>query len=261
MNGNEELGPPKRSSAQRWLRWIGGPVLFLGLCFLLALMGNAVPFLFVSHMGIGWWWHAENVLPPLLPQWPALLLPLACLGIAIPVGHRFMLWLVASRERATIWRLPQTLCVIALLLLASAAAIAMSGITHQLAWLLSTQSIDSTGPRSSSSKVRDATRDLLDGVLEFKTSKGRYPETLAEVEEAFPKLRGCSRIAPSAGRPLEPFIYLKPGSHEVTENYVLLVSPGRPGLGGMVVVGFASGSVSMQPASKVQDLMEGEVEP
>jgi hypothetical protein len=255
MNNAEDLHQPKPSPLRRWLRRIFFAILLLGLCFLLAPMGNAVPFLFVTHLAIGWWWHAANVLPPLLPQWPALLLPLACLAIAIPLAHRSIVWFASARNAVFVWRLPQTLGVMALFLLASAAAIAMSGITHQLAWLLRTQSIESTGSGGSFSKVWGTTKDLVSAILEFERTEGRYPESLAEVEEAFPALRGRSRVAPAAGRPLEPFIYIKPPSADaVGMNTVLIVSPARPTTD-LVFVGFASGSVSPQRASEVPPLL------
>jgi hypothetical protein len=261
MNEPEDPLKPMPSPFRRWLRRIFGAILLLGLCFLMAPMGNAVPFLFVTHLGIGWWWHLANVLPPLVPEWPALLLPLTCLALATPLSHRFMVWLASAKNPTPAWRLPQTLGVMALLLLASAAAIAVSGITHQLAWLLRTPSIESTGSGGSFSKVSGTTKDLVNAIVEFERAEGRYPESLAEVEEAFPALRGHSRVAPAAGRPLEPFIYIKPPSTEaVGMNTVLIVSPARPTTN-LVFVGFALGSISTCPASRVQPLIEGRDEP
>lgn len=258
MNEPEDPLEPM-PSAKRWLRWIFVAILLLGLCFLLAPMGNAVSFLFITHLAVGWWWHAASVLPPLLPQWTALLLPLACLALAIPFAHRFMVWL--AKSASLVWRLPQTLGVMVLLLLASAAAIAMSGITHQLAWLMRTQSIESTGSGGSFSKVWGNTRQWVNAILEFERAEGRYPENLAEVENAFPALRGHSQISPAAGRLQEPFIYIKPPSSEAVDmDTVLIVSPARPTTD-FVFVGFASGSVSAHPASRVQQLIEGEEEP
>lgn len=244
---------------KRWLKWIIGLILFLGLSSLMDPLGNDLPFLFVAHLGIGWWWHAAGVIPPLLSQWSAALLPLACLALSVPLAHRFMVWLAESRQGA--WRWSQTLGVLALLLLGSAAAIAMSGITHQLAWLMSSQAVESTGAGGSFSKVSDGTRAWTEAVIEFESTKGRYPESLAEVAEAFPKMRGRQTIEPAASRMPEPFLYFKPKSEETVDwDTVLIVSPARPTTG-LVFVGNAWGSVSAHPAEKVQALMERKEEP
>lgn len=245
--------------SRRWLKWACGSILFLGLCFLMAPLGNAVPILFVTHLGLGWWWHAASVLPPLLPQWTAVLLPLACLAISVPLAHRFMAWLAASRQGAVVWRWSQTLSVLALLLLGSAAAIAMSGITHQLAWLLSTPSIESTGPRGSFGKLMDRTRDWAEAVREFEIREGRYPDNLAEVASACPERHLQLRVAPATGQLPEPFIYIKPSDGEDDVDKVMLVSPARPN--GLIFVGFVSGRVLVKPASLIQELIEGKEEP
>lgn len=189
----------------------------------------------------GWAQHIGKNLPPLLEKSPALILPLLCLAIATVTAHRFMAWLASGGSGGeSRWKLPHSLVVIGLLLLGSAAAIAMSGITHQLAWLSKEPLRETRGMDRQLHEASRAVDRLLFALGAFRAEHDRFPDTMAELMASDPDLKGMDRVAPVAGHTSEPIIYLKPSWDSLSrDNQPVFVSPYLP-KSRLVVVGYSN---------------------
>jgi hypothetical protein len=170
--------------------------------------------------------------------------------------HRFVCWLTAARGN-TAWRWAHSAAVVALLLSGSAAAIAMSGITHQLAWLAKEPWLMDRNRVTERTEALVRVRELLMATLEFRTEEDRYPDSLDELERFKPGIRPLLWIKVGGGAVPEKVIYLKPspedgeaGSAEVT----LFISPAlRPD--GSVVIGRGDLSTAVIAGTKVEDIL------
>lgn len=152
----------------------------------------------------GWAFHAWELFPRLLPRWAELLFPLACLLASVWLAHRFLRWWSATKGRAIAWRPAHSAAVILLLLFGSAAAIAISGIAHQLFWL-SQDKLLTNGRATERTVITNHSRQLWSCMEEFRAAKGRLPESMQELESEFAG-RLKARIDPGSGRPGEPFL-------------------------------------------------------
>lgn len=208
------------------------------------------------HFLLGWMLHAINTLPPLLPKWSGLLLPLCSLLVVGFMTHRFICWWITARNSLLKWHFSQTLTAVALLLLASAAAIAMSGIAHQSAWLLSDRWTESNMRTEQTMAVNNA-RQLLIALESFHESEGHYPNSFQELEDMFAPSAKVAWVETERHGVLEPFILLKPGgTRPLEEDIPLIVSPVIRN-GEKIVVGYSDGSVSSLPAVRLDEILQG----
>jgi hypothetical protein len=233
--------------------------MWLFLLFLLLTMSGLVTTLELPfRLAFGCLIHLWNLAPSLLSRWQALLLPLACLAISLPLAHRFIVWFAVSNGRAG-WRISHSVAVISLLFAGSAAAIAMSGITHQMAWLADTPWWSNRN-RSDSLEARMKIRNIQMAIAEFHSEHGRYPESLGELADRMPDFeRESTMPAGLAGLP-EPFIYLKPEAGAAENRPVpMLVSPSLKL--GRVVVTFTDQSTQILRAKQFESILNKEVKP
>jgi len=241
----ERLVRAKRlgSRVVRLAAWGFVGVFFVAVLDLIAVL--EAPFRLV----FGWVLHAWVTLPPLLPRWNELLLPLGALGLALFLTDRFIRWALAAKGSERAWQGRHTVAATFLVLLGAAAAIAMSGIVHQMVWLGGERWWGNG--RSQVTPAMGQTRQIVMWIHAFEEEKGRYPESLEELD-----LPPTLRVVPSRERGLqEPFVYLKPsGPLPAGEELPVLVSPLLPD-SDRVVVGYLSGTTTAIQADQLPALL------
>ncbi|WP_367870280.1 hypothetical protein [Luteolibacter sp. Populi] len=218
-----------------------------------AAVGILAAFDIPRHLLTGWVEHLRNTLPDLAAKWPALLPPLLCLAMALPLAHRFLSWLAIGGRENERWKLSHSASLVGLLLLGSAAAIAMSGIVHQLAWLSRRPLMESSRPSLRMAAMIQI-RDLLRVVEKFREQHDRYPESLAELGSFDPEAKKLTWIVTGGGKVAERVIYLKPASISQEAPAPVFVSAvlGNPG---HVVIGFSDLSVTPMVPAKVDEIL------
>lgn len=203
--------------------WVSALVMFSPLLLIVFLMVVSGWWMEVAiHLLIGPFIHARENLPPFLANWPAAILPLACLAVALWLGHRLTLWGIKASESKLQWRAGHTLAVASLVLLGSAAAIALSGVAHQAAWLGSSPLLE----RSRSGLVTQASSNaklLMIALTGYQDDHGHYPDTLEEVVQSTGK--EALWVQPLQGAPLEPFLFLAPRATKDQGSIPVLISP------------------------------------
>jgi hypothetical protein len=120
--------------------------LIIGAFFVLACLGQAVPFEFAFFLVLGWVPYLYRVLPEVRVNGSAAATALVCLLLLTAGSHRFATWLYrqlwgsietdGSGVRDWHWR--WTVWLIGGILLMFVAGLATTGLTHQVAWLLLT---------------------------------------------------------------------------------------------------------------------------
>lgn len=243
MSGEPETQKPSKG----WKRILGKAVrifmITLVLIFLMGFIGVTFPIEIAFHLIAGPFIHAWKNLPPFVVQWRSALLPLACLAVAVVLAHRFIRWWITSKDIRMSWRWGHTAAAALLLLLGSAAAIAMSGITHQAAWLFSSPWLESNRKMRVIGAMHDA-RQIMLVLSEYEAEHGRYPDTLDEAVKALDVTPQLLWVQAGSGRPSEPFIFLKPGLIPTKMAEPVLVSPViQPD--DKVAVGYSDTSVRM----------------
>ena len=240
---NEESEKIATPSAWKRVGKIFARIVLYGLLLFLLLVLSSVfiwPLEFGFHLIVGPFFHAWKTLPPFFSQWRSALLPLACLAVAIVLAHRFIRWWIHSKGIQMTWRWKHTAAAASLLLLGSAAAIAMSGITHQAAWLASSPWVENKGRKTQQTVAINNARQILFALLEYQVAHDRYPDTL---EEAVTMVNGLPLLWVETGphNLREPFIFLKPGHPYTGLVEPVIVSPViRPY--DKVVVGYSDNS-------------------
>lgn len=213
---------------------------------------SAFPFVLqmVYHLFCGWVLHGWKALPQWVGKWQEAVLPLGCLLMAAVILHRFVRRWVLGKFPDRIWRIRHTAGVLSLLLLGSAAAIAASGVVHQLFWLGSGKMTESNRRVELTMTVSNC-RQLMIAILEFYDETGRYPHTLQELGVP-PELIWVNM---GDGRAREPFVFLRPGSTEIAQsNEPLLVSPLLVNVG-KVVVGYGDSSVRSESSKNLRMIL------
>jgi hypothetical protein len=244
----------KKTSVGRWVAGCVVCLFILMLLFPFIAHGFAIYVETPFHFALGWLFHAFRTLPVLREKMGALSLPLGCLILAGTLLHRFLSRTLRAKEPPLVWRPKDTMAFLILIVSGCAAAISLSGIIHQMAWLRA----DPWYERSSSSDriaaVSD-TRALLLEIAEFQFDKGRYPHSLEELKresDIFGKktwFRGSRNLLP------EPFILLHPGSPTVVpDSDPLLVSPVFHN-GRKMVVGYGNMSVRTVDAGELKTIL------
>jgi hypothetical protein len=250
-------GEPETPMASKgWKRILGKVVrifmITLVVIFLMGFLGVTFPIEIAFHLIAGPFIHAWKNLPPFVVQWRSSLLPLACLAIAVVLAHRFIRWWITSKDIRMSWRWGHTAAAALLLLLGSAAAIAMSGITHQAAWLFSSPWLESNRKMRVIGAMHDA-RQIMLVLSEYEAEHGRYPNTLDEAVKALDVTPQLLWVQAGSGRPREPFIFLKPGLVPTKMAEPVLVSPViQPD--DKVAVGYSDTSVRMMTHQAWQKL-------
>ena len=191
------------------------------------------------HLLLGPFIHAKENLPPFLAKWQDALLPLLCLAVALWLGHRLTIWGLKASESKLQWRAGYTLAVAALVLLGSAAAISLSGVTHQAVWLGSSPLLE----RSRAGLLTVAASNaklLILGLDQYRDEHGHYPDTLEEAMQ--PSQKETIWIQPHHGAPPEPFVFLAPRAMKDQGKFPVIISPVLHS-DKVVLVGYSDGGV------------------
>lgn len=245
---SEDPSTSKRRAG--WVKWLMGLIsLFLFSVILGSLTGSPVLFEFPFHLTMGWALHINKAVPHLAAQWQALLLPCLCTILAAWMFHRFLSWCLKRNEVASNWSASRSLSILSLVLLASAAAIAMSGITHQLAWLAS-EPMTRSNHRVSQTVAVNHARQLLMALSDYEKQHGRYPDHFEQLDIDPDIMKMLLWIEPADDKAEEPIILLTPGHPgPLDPEAPVIVSP-MVSPGNLVVAGLAGGTVrSLSEAS------------
>lgn len=232
--------------------------LFFVILFFAGATGSDWLILLPFHVICGWFIHGSKALPHLFGKWQEGILPIGCLLLAAVIAHSFVRRWVDEKFPERTWRVRHTAVVLSLLLLGSAAAIAASGVVHQMFWLANGKVIESNRRADLTEAVNNG-RQLMFALYEYQDKNGRYPESFEElVPEIFEypeSLLRLSWLGRGDGRVPEPWILLKPGFSEETIVPVILSPIILSGKMPMVVVGYSDASVRSFRAEMLAKLL------
>lgn len=256
---SEEVIAPKPPASRRWT-WVIRGVLWTIVILVFSALGSCTVLVETPvHFVLGWFFHAAKALPPLLVNWRPLVAPLGCLVLAIWLVHRFVRWWQLAKGETRSWRLRHTFSAVALLLLGSGAAIALSGVVHQTVWLMSDPWTEDRSRKSEQTMAVNDGRQLMMALFEFHQTKGRYPNSFQELEPELEMPRRLAWVETSNRSVREPFILLHPGGTRlIRSDEPLIVSPVLPRVG-RIVVGYGDGSVRSLPAVQLGRILRTRV--
>ncbi len=208
--------------------------------------------LMLWHLATGWIRHLFVNFPHLGWDPGTVALSAACLVLAVFLLHRFFRG-VSNREiHASV-----TVHASVAFLAACAAAIAMTGIVHELAWLARSPVIVSN--RASARTMAISNAKQLHLVLLELADRGVHPRSIDEVIEHCPEARGISTYpTSSSSHARERFVLLQPGKD------LLSLAPDVPVIGAMglasgeAIVVSAYGSTSRMTTAEVEALLSSE---
>jgi hypothetical protein len=259
------MSEPEHAKAKRGcLPWSVGGVVGLVLMLLLLPFAARNVWLFELpyHLVAGCVLHANRALSHFATDLPRLMFAAILPGLATVIAlwgtHRLVLWWRRATGKIGGWRFTHTALAGLLLLLGSAAAIALSGVLHELAWLPQGKIVSSNHRMTRTMAMSDA-RMLGLSLFEFENEHGTYPSSLLDLEKteyAPPKLRRMMFVDLDPPSPPEPFIYL--GSGKTTAgnpSRLLAISPVIPEWDVFVVLRMDN-SVTSMPASKFAEVVE-----
>ena len=250
-------------TTRRWASRIGSwlirsfLVAFVGF-ILLGMTGGIAVVEIPYHLVIGWALHAARTLPHLLTQWTAVLLPAGCAVIAAYMAHRFIRWWIRSMSSEICWRPVHTAISMALPLLTSSAAIAMSGITHQFAWLMSESWLTDRGRKSELTEAVSNIRQVMFALIEYETNHGKYPDSLEDITSEMIQMDRVLWLQPTRNKSREPLVFLKAGSEGPLRPSVPVIISPVIASEGRIAVGYADGSVRSEIASEFLDRLLNE---
>jgi hypothetical protein len=235
---DEESGADAGTKPRRGV-WVAVVCGFILLLVLLALAQRPAFLELVGHFLLGWIAYAQALFPLQLPGHGAVMVPALCGIVVVVLAHRLALTWLAPGSR---WRFAHTLVLAGLLILASAAMLAVSGMARSAADLAQYPWIHNRGRSMAMSTAYDYTRRLLGEIEDFENKEGRFPESLEELEERRPRTKQWTWMTLRHGSPKERFHYLKPVAEPFSadEQQPMIMSPRI--WGNCVVVGFAEGN-------------------
>jgi hypothetical protein len=240
---------------------VGKKIIFVLLVFFIAtfVSGNGGAFLIEIPFRLlcGWAIHGWKALPPFFEKWQAAVLPIGCLLSASVIAHRFVNRWVDEKFPERIWGIRHTTAALSLLPLGSAAAIALSGVVHQMFWLAGGKVIESNRRADLTEAISNG-KQLMLALVEFQNKNGRYPvsfeELVPEIIQHPVHLRQLSWLGRGDDRVPEPWILLKPGSSEETIVPVIQSPIIRSGKMPMVVVGYSDASLRSFRADQINEI-------
>lgn len=258
------MTPPSSSAARRIslfrvVIWIVGVVLFLFLILLLLVFSRNLAFLEVPYRLLaGWFIHTVKAFPFLFVSCRPFLLPLGCMLLATWLIHRFAVWWHSTRNMEGRWPFKHTIRGVMLLLLGAAAAIALSGVVHQMVWLFQGQWTQ-TNHRTELTAAVSNMRQLNLLIFEFQEEKGRDPYSFEELGTTLDQTDSVKRwawIEPQLGGLREPVILLHPGrATPLPANEPSIVSP-RIVRDDRVVVAYGNFSVRSEPVENFAKILQ-----
>lgn len=199
----------------------------------------------------GWVLHLQRMGPDFVEKWPATLLPLGALILATWLVHRFVRWCLRARGSIRIWAPRHTLAVTGIFLSGCLAAIALSGVAHQLVWLGRGKVVEVNHHGQRVEAISNG-RALGMALMEYHLTHGRYPRSLEHLEVPWRSMTAVAR----GGSVREPFIFLLPMREGVArKDEALLVSPVITRDGRVVVI-YGDMSVRTESLSRSLEVLE-----
>ena len=236
-------------------------LLFLAFLFLMIASRYVWLILLPFHLICGWFIHASKALPHLFGKWQEAILPMGCLLMASVIAHRFVRRWVDEKFPEKTWRIQHTAGALSLLLLGSAAAIAASGVVHQMFWLAGGKVI-TINRWTELTEATSNGRQLMLALIEYRDANGRYPDSFEQlVPEMIQNPEALRRLSWSEtrdGTAPEPWILLKPLASDMSFARVpVIVSPIlKSGSVSKVVVGYNDGSVSSIYGKQLKGILD-----
>ena len=184
-----ESRPEARQPGSRPLLWLWVRIVtrvfvavLVALVLLSILASFAAPFQLIYALAAGWMIHGLRVVPDFLSNWQLALLPVAALVLAWVIGHRLIRWWLTSRghQAAGAWTMRRSGVVLGLVVLCGAAAIAFSGLAHQMMWLGQTKWTERNTRSDLILKIND-TRQVMMMLYEFEHYHDRLPHSWDEL--------------------------------------------------------------------------------
>ena len=237
-----------RKPAPRKRKWIVRTVVYLLVAFAIASVTQCTVLIEAPvHFLIGWFLHACEALPSLAGKWRAVILPLGCMIVATYLTHRLIRWWLREKDSRLSWKPVHTLSATALILLGAGAAITISGVAHQLAWLSSEPLTENRGKRALLTKAVSNARQIMLALETFHEEHGRYPSSFEEVQKEYDLPPEMFRVETRPRGLSEPFIFLRPGpTRPLSLHDPVIISPVFP-TDSKIVVGRADCSVTSMP--------------
>jgi hypothetical protein len=237
-------------------------LLFLPLAFLFLVFASRDQWMILLpfRLVFGWLIHATKALPHLFGKWDEAILPLGCLLMAAVIAHRFVRRWVDEKFPERTWRIRHTAGALSLLLLGSAAAIAASGVVHQMFWLAGGKVIENKTWIEPVMAFSNG-RQLMLALMEYHDAHGRYPDSFEQLgtQEGFDpeSIRRLSWLESRDGKLPEPWLLLNPGfaEAELDTQPVILSPVMRKGQKVALVVGYSDGSVRRVHVNQLKDIL------
>jgi hypothetical protein len=204
------------------------------------------PFEFLWHFATGWLRHLIVNLPHLRWNPTTILLSLGCGAAAVALLHRFVRSLAGRPIPPAV-----TLRATGIFLAATAAAIAMTGIVHELAWLARSPITYDRSAASRTEAISNA-KQLYLALLELD-QEGIHPKSIEEIVRHYPECKTLATHRPLQGGGIrEPFVLFHPGV-SISKRHAdtpLLGALGRSE--GKEVILLADGSVETMTAAELE---------
>ena len=214
------------------------------------------------HLIAGSALHATRASAHFAVEWPQMFrtaaLPSLAMAVVLWGAHHLILWWRSGNEKNEDWHFKHTALAGSLVLLGSAAAIALSGVLHEAAWLPQGTIIQSNTRSTMTSAVSNA-RQLGLMLFEHENQHGTYPSSLLDLEKSAHNSIIINRMVfvelDSHGPP-EPFVLVKSGEATGRDAIgILMIGPQMPGRGDFVVLR-TDNSVTRQPAAKLIEVVK-----
>lgn len=246
------------------MKWVALTFLFIFALGLFIPESGRTEWLFELpyHLIAGCVLHAKRALAHFASDLPKLMtaavLPCLATAIALWGAHRLILWWRLASGKDKGWHFKLTALAGSLVLLGSAAAIALSGVLHEAAWLPQGEITRSNGRSAQTVAVNNA-RQLGIMLFEHETEHGAFPMSLLQLEELVEDpqtLRRMMLVDLGSQRPPEPFVLVKPGGVAAgNPTEIVLIGPQMLEDGKFVVLRLDN-SVTSQPAAKFIEVVK-----
>lgn len=175
-------------------------VIVVAVVFALAfLVGDDYHSQVPARLLFGWYSFMVMNAHAMQPNWLLIVEAIVCTALLGVGSHYFCrwLWVKATPEGTTVWRVRWTVTGLAGVLLLFVAGIATIGITHQTAWLFTMKSpkvIDSWGPRFVLPAVIKSSIPVRNAVEAHFARTGRLPDSAQEARIDPGELQGREHV-------------------------------------------------------------------
>jgi hypothetical protein len=199
--------------------------------------------------------HFARNLPGLMK---AAIFPFLATAIALWGVHRLILWWRLANGNDKGWYFKHTALAGSLVLLGSAAAIALSGIVHEAVWLPQGKIIQSNHKSTLTMAINNA-RQLGMALIEHEDEHDANPASLLDLDKLVMhpvSLRRMMFVDLDNPGPPEPFVLLKPGEKmSGNPSEILMIGPQMPERGDFVILR-ADNSVARLDAAKFIEVVK-----